>query len=187
MTNGHTAETPSTREFAGFYAPILSGLRAFGISLRASVPCGSIWWSGCVAWRGRRPAADTDGEPWCTCRFRGTSGGGNGGDRTFCPQNVSNIRPSKCFETVGRDILSSLCPRTFGRANCDIRRCCSEGWGMRRALVHLRPTPAVGLEQRPRHSERCTLRRRQGGEDRTFSPHNVSEHSVFGMFSQDSA
>ena len=108
--------------------------------------------------------------------------GENGDDRTFCPQNVSNILSSKCFETVGRDILSSLRPRTFGRANCDIRRCCSEGWGMRRALVHLRPTPAVGLEQRPRHSERCTLRRRQDREDRTFNPHYVSEHSALSMF-----
>ena len=58
---------------------------------------------------------------------------------------------------------------------------------MRVARARLRPTPAVGLEQRPRHSERCTPRRRQDREDRTFSPHNVSEHSVFGMFSQDSA
>ena len=108
--------------------------------------------------------------------------GGNGDDRTICPQNVSNILSSKCFETVERDILSSLCPRTFGRANCDIRRCCSEGWGMRVALARLRPTPAVGLEQRPRHSERCTLRRRQDREDRTFSPHYVSEHSALSMF-----
>ena len=76
--NGHTAATPNTREPTGFYAPIPSGLRAFGISLRASVPCGSIWWSGCVAWRGRRPAADTDGEPWCTCWFCGPSGGRTG-------------------------------------------------------------------------------------------------------------
>ena len=29
MTNGHTAETPSTLELAGFYARIPSGLRAF--------------------------------------------------------------------------------------------------------------------------------------------------------------
>ena len=50
------------------------------------------------------------------------------------------------------------------------------------ALVQLHPTTAASLEQRPRHSERCTLRGRQDREDITFSPHYVSEHSALSMF-----
>ena len=79
-------------------------------------------------------------------------------------------------------ILPALCPPNMFRntwtcrtrhSSIDMflstRSCCSEGWGMRGALVHLHPTPASSLKQRPRHSERCTPRRRQDREHLTFS------------------
>ena len=66
-------------------------------------------------------------------------------------------------------ILPALCPPNMFRSTwtcrtrhssidmfLSTRSCCSEGWGMRGALVHLHPTPAASLEQRPRHYEMNT-------------------------------
>ena len=92
------------------------------------------------------------------------------------------ILPALCPPDMFRGIWTCRTRRSSIAMLLSTRSCCSEGWGTHGALVTLRPTPAVGLEQRPRHFERCTLRRRQDREDRAFSPHYVSEHSALSKF-----